>query len=195
MVGWLLVAVLCIIWVASLLPLGKFRASTSTSVEEFERSMDLLAETHRRSPGRWVVMPRKGARFTSPKELNRARLRRRRRQILAGLTEATALFLLIGLFPPLHSMLYVAAGLLVVLLAYAAMLAKVRAAETARAEAVAARRARHGAEARPRPVAALAAVEEPPADELHVVEGDVHVIVHSSDEVDIEELRAAASAR
>jgi len=156
--------------------------------------MDLLAETHRRSPGRWVVMPRKGAQFTNPKELNRARLRRRRRQILAGLTEATALFFLIGLFPPLHSMLFVAGALLVVLLLYAAMLVKVRAAESARAEAVAARRAGQGpAEARPSQLAPVAAVEAPPVDKLHVVDRDVHVIVHSSDEVDIEELRAAAA--
>jgi hypothetical protein len=192
-----LVAVLGIIWVASLLPLSRFKVSANTSVEEFERSMDLLAETHRRSPGRWVVMPRKGARFTNPKELNRARLRRRRRQILAGLTEATVLFFLIGLFPPLHSMLYAALTLLAVLLLYAAMLARVRAAEAARAEAIAARRARQGAE--PARVAAIAAVDAvqsaPPVDELAVVERDVHVIVHHSDDVDLEELRAAAGAR
>ena len=197
MVGWLLVAGLGIIWVASLLPLGKFRASANTSVEEFERSMDLLAETHRRSPGRWVVMPRKGARFTNPKELNRARLRKRRRQILAGLTEATALFFLIGLFPALHSVLYVALGLLAALLLYAAMLAKVRAAEAARAEAFAARRVGQGGAAEARPIAAVPAVptfDAPPTvDRIAVVERDVHVIVHSSDEVDIEELRAAAA--
>jgi hypothetical protein len=191
--GWLLVAVLGIIWGASLLPLGRFRASSSSSVEEFERSMDLLAETQRRSPGRWVVMPRKGARFTNPKELGRARLRRRRKQILAGLAEATALFFLIGLFPPLHSMLFVALGLLAVLLLYASMLARVRAAESARADAIAARRAREGSEPRREPVAAVDA--PPPVDELAVVERDVHVIVHRSDEVDLQELRVAAAGR
>jgi len=191
--GWLLVAVLGIIWVASLLPLGRFRASSSTSVEEFERSMDLLAETHRRSPGRWVVMPRKGARFTNPRELNRARLRRRRRQILAGLVEATILFFLFGLFPPLHSMLYVALGLLAVLLLYASVLARVRAAEAARAEAIAARRVREATES---PVAAAPPVDDSTAlDQITVMERDVHVIVHHSDDVDLEELRAAAAAR
>jgi len=195
--GWLLVAVLGIIWVASLLPLGRFKASASTSVEEFKRSMDLLAETHRRSPGRWVIMPREGAQFTNPTELHRARLRRRRRQILAGLTEATVLFFLIGLFPPLHSMLYVAVGLLAVLLLYASMLARVRAAEAARTEAIAARRARRDAEGGPvAPVAEAPVVAAPPpVDELAVVERDVHVIVHHSDDVDLEELRAAAAGR
>ena len=194
MVGWLLVAVLGIIWVASLLPLSRFKASANTSVEEFERSMDLLAETHRRSSGRWVVMPRKGAQFTNPKDLNRARLRRRRKQILAGLAEATVLFFLIGLFPPLHSMLYVAFGLLAALLLYAAMLAKVRAAEAARAEAVAARRSRRAAESGAAPVTVVPAVDAPPPiDQIAVVDRDVHVIVHSSEDVDLEELRAAAA--
>jgi len=193
-VGWLLVAVLGIIWVASLLPLSRFKASASTSVEEFERSMDLLADTHRRSPGRWVVMPRKGAQFTNPKDLNRARLRRRRRQILAGLAEATVLFFLIGLFPPLHSMLFVALSLLVVLLLYASMLARVRAAEAARAEAIAARRAKEATEPDPARVAAVPAVDGgAPVDQIAVVDRDVHVIVRSSEDVDLEELRAAAA--
>jgi len=136
-------------------------------------------------------MPRKGSRFSTPRDLGRARLRRRRRQILAGLTEATVLLLLIGLFPPLHAVLIGALVLACTLLLYGAMLARVRAAESARAQTLAARRARREAggpvEPAPAPVTA-------PADALSVVDDDVHVIVRHSDEVDAEEFRLAAGA-
>ena len=130
--------------------------------------------------------------------------------MLALLGEVTGLFVIMGLFPPLRGMLYGALVLLGLLLAYGAMLSRVRAAETARARMVAAARSRT-AEAPPafarRPVAVAAAVSaaaspawgsSPPADgldELVVMEDDVHVIVHRSDEIDLEELRSAAAAR
>jgi len=193
--GWLLVAVLGIIWVASLLPIGRLRGSAGSSVEEFERSMDLLAETHRRSTGRWVVMPRKGSRFSTPRDLGRARLRRRRRQILAGLAEATVLLLLIGLFPPLHAVLAGAVVLVCALLLYSAMLARVRAAESARAHAVAVRRARREAAGEPVEHGAPPPPATAPADAPAMVDDDVHVIVRHSEEVDVEELRVAAGAR
>ena len=172
--------------------------------------MDLLAEANRSLPGRWVIMPRRGVRFMGPRDRTRARIRRRRRQVLALLGEVTGLFVIMGLFPPLHAMLYGALILLGLLLAYGSVLSRVRAAEIARARLVAAARSR-AAEAPPalarRPVAMAAAVPAAAGtawgssataeglDELVVMEDDVHVIVHRSDEIDLEELRSAAAAR
>jgi hypothetical protein len=201
--GWFLVAVLGMIWLAFLLPQGRFGLSTRSSVEEFGRNMDLLAEANRSVPGRWVIMPRRGARFMDPRDRSRARIRRRRRQVLALLGEVTGLLVIIGLFPPLHAMLYGALILLGLLLVYGAMLTRVRAAETARARLVAAARSQ-AVEApparRPVSVAALASSDwtsSPLAEGMDdlVVEDDVHVIVRRSDEVDLEELRSVAAAR
>ena len=203
--GWFLVALLGMIWIAFLLPHGRFGLSTRSSVEEFGRNMDLLAEANRSVPGRWVIMPRRGARFMDPRDRSRARNRRRRRQVLALLGEVTGLLVIIGLFPPLHAMLYGALIVLGLLLVYGAMLTRVRAAETARARLVAAARSR-AVEAppavarRPVAVAALASSEwgsSPSAGELDdlMVEDDVHVIVRRSDEVDLEELRSVGAAR
>ena len=192
MLGWLFLAGLVIIWGTFLLPHGSFM-SAGSSVEEFERSMDLLAETHRSGSGRWVLMPRKGAPIRDFRDLSKARVRRRRRQILAGLAEATGLFLLMGVFPPLHAMLVPGLVLLGVLLLYMSLLARVKAAESERARMLAARRARAG-QADPNAAPAMAAVAAAPVDELSVIADDVHVIVHRSDEVDLEDLRAAAGA-
>jgi hypothetical protein len=190
-----------IIWGLFLLPVGRFGTSGS-SVEEFERSMDLLAETQRRGPGRWVVMPRKGAPIKDFRDLSKARIRRRRRRILAGLAEASGLFILMGLFPPLHGMLVPGIVLLGLLLLYMVLLARVQAVESERAKALAARRARV-AEAEPEPeaalqvaapVPALATVAAPAIDERSFIEDDCHVIVRRSDEIDMEELRAAVGA-
>jgi hypothetical protein len=197
--GWIFVAALVIIWGIFLLPVGRFGASGS-SVEEFERSMDLLAETQRRGPGRWVVMPRKGAPIKDFRGLSKARICRRRRRILAGLAETSGLFILMGLFPPLHGMLIPGIALLGLLLVYMVLLARAQAAESERARALATRRAQ-AAEAEPEadlpvaaPVPALAAVAAPTIDQRSFIEDDCHVIVHRSDEVDLEELRAAAGA-
>jgi hypothetical protein len=190
--GWLFVAGLVIIWGIFLLPYGRF-ASAGSSVEEFERSMDVLAETHRSGSGRWVVMPRKGAAIKDFRGLSKARIRRRRRQILAGLAEATGLFLLMGVFPPLHAMLVPGLVLLGVLLLYMSLLARVKAAESERARVLAVARAR--AEAEPQaPPAAAPVASGPTVDELELIADDVHVIVHRSDEVDLEDLRATAAA-
>jgi hypothetical protein len=191
--GWLFVAGLVIIWGIFLLPYGRF-ASAGSSVEEFERSMDVLAETHRSGSGRWVVMPRKGAAIKDFRGLSKARIRRRRRQILAGLAEATGLFLLMGVFPPLHAMLVPGLVLLGVLLLYLSLLARVKAAESERARVLAVARAR-AAETEPQPAPVPSAVATaPPVDELNRIADDVHVIVHRSDEVDLEDLRATAAA-
>jgi hypothetical protein len=187
-----------IIWGIFLLPVGRFGTSGS-SVEEFERSMDLLAETQRRGPGRWVVMPRKGAPIKDFRDLSKARIRRRRRRILAGLAEASGLFILMGLFPPLHGMLVPGLVLLGLLLVYMALLARVQVLESERARTLAARRARAEAQPEPEhipgaaPAPALAAVAAPAIDERSFIEDDCHVVVRRSDEIDMEELRAAVA--
>jgi hypothetical protein len=190
--GWLFMAGLVIIWGVFLLPYGGL-AFAGSSVEEFERSMDVLAETHRSGSGRWVVMPRKGAAIKDFRDLSRARIRRRRRQILTGLAEATGLFLLMGVFPPLHAMLMPGLVLLGVLLLYMSLLARVKGAESERARVLAVARAR--AEAEPQEAPATAPVATGLlVDELDLIADDVHVIVHRSDEVDLEDLRATAAA-
>src|SRR6266496_1394625 len=112
-VTWLLVAGLGIIWVASLLPHRRGRTSPTSSIEEFERKMNLLADTHRTSSGRYVLIPRENERFVGPRDRERIRVRRRRRTVFTVLFEATGVSLLIGLFPPLRAMLFVTAVLAV----------------------------------------------------------------------------------
>lgn len=124
--SWLFIGGLCIIWAAFLLPVGSRRASPATTVEDFERKMDLLAETNRAPAGRWVLVPRKGERFLGARDRKRMRVRRRRRLIFSFLVEATALALLIGLFPPLRAMLVGAAILGVILVLYVGLLVHLR---------------------------------------------------------------------
>lgn len=125
--SWLLIAGLGMIWAAFLLPFGYRRASPSSTVEEFERKMDLLAEANRAHAGRWVLVPRKGERFMGPRDRRRVRVRRRRRHILAVLLDAAAVTLLIGLFPPLRAMLVGTALLTGLLLLYVGLLVHLRA--------------------------------------------------------------------
>lgn len=210
MLGWLFVGVLGIIWFAFLLPYGRCWSSPTSSVEEFERNMDLLAETNGRSPGRWVLIPRKGARFLGARDRSRMRVRRRRRQILAFLVELTLLALIIGLFPPLHRMLVVPVVLGCVLLVYVLALMRIRVVEVDRARALRTRADRAQAD----PGTPAGSVVAPPAetvgegdarvlaesglriiqDDLMITEDDVHVIVHRSDEIDLEQVRAASGA-
>jgi Flp pilus assembly protein TadB len=103
-VDWLLLAALGIMWVAFLLPSDHRRKGTEHSVEDFERRMELLAHAEAQgSEGRWIVTPRKGARFVGVAERRRARLRERRRKVLVFLVESIGLTFLIGLVPPLHA--------------------------------------------------------------------------------------------
>jgi len=125
--SWLLIAGLGMIWAAFLLPFGYRRASPSSTVEEFERKMDLLAEANRAHAGRWVLVPRKGERFMGPRDRRRVRVRRRRRHILAVLLDAAAITLLIGLFPPLRAMLVGTALLTGLLVLYVGLLVHLRA--------------------------------------------------------------------
>jgi Flp pilus assembly protein TadB len=117
-VHWLVLAALGIMWGAFLLPTDRRRhGKPSATVEDFERRMELLAqvETHG-SPGRWIVTPRKGARFVGAAERKRARARERRRTVLVFLVESIGLTFLIGLVPPLRRVAWVVTGLLVALL-------------------------------------------------------------------------------
>jgi hypothetical protein len=124
-----LASLLVIIWLAFFLP-SRHR-SPAASVEEFEQKMSLLAETHRDAPGRWVLMPRR--RFLGPQDRARARVVRRRRVIFTGLLEATVLFLLMGMVPPLRPMLFAAGALAFLLLVYSALLVQIRIGEHERA--------------------------------------------------------------
>jgi hypothetical protein len=199
-VGWLLVALLGIIWAAFLIP--SRRRSPVSSIEEFEQNMSLLAETNNKSPGRWVLMPRKDRGLMAPRDRQRARVRQRRRQVFMVLLEATTLTLLMGLFPPLRLMLYGTAGLALLLLAYALVLAKIREDELEEAR----RRRRMGDPyARPSPRAAsngnghADTAYGPEATRrllreggVQILDEDVHVVVRRSDEIDVSELQRAA---
>jgi hypothetical protein len=134
--SWILASLLVIIWLAFFLP-SRHR-SPAASVEEFEQKMSLLAETHRDAPGRWVLMPRR--RFLGPQDRARARVVRRRRLIFTGLLEATVLFLLMGMVPPLRPMLFAAGALAFLLLVYSALLVQLRIGEHERARRGPARR-------------------------------------------------------
>lgn len=168
----------------------------------------MLAEANNRRPGRWVIMPRRGERFMGPRGRARTRVRQRRRQVFAVLVESGGLALLIGLFPPLHAMLYLAATVFGLLLVYSALLVRIRMMEATRVELTRLRRARALAEGRtwPSRPAAVRAGERvlaggrivvrkasPFEDALAAIAEDVHVVVHRSDELDLSALRAVAA--
>jgi hypothetical protein len=116
-VGWLLLAALLILWAAFLIPSWASPPSkTDKSMKDFERNMDMLAETE--SPGRWIVTPRKGTTFIGLRARAQARARERRRRVLMVLIESLVLTALIGLVPPLRAMWYATATLLVLLGGY-----------------------------------------------------------------------------
>ncbi|HET9671766.1 MAG TPA: hypothetical protein VFQ40_02825 [Actinomycetota bacterium] len=115
---WLLLAALAIMWAAFLIPLSR-RRSLTTSVDEFERRMEFLAHAEANgTPGRWIVTPRKGARFIGDAERRRARARDRRRRILVFLIESIGVTFLMGLVPPLRVFWYGSVALAALLLAY-----------------------------------------------------------------------------
>jgi hypothetical protein len=116
-VGWLLLVALLILWAAFLIPSWASPPSkTDKSMKDFERNMDMLAETE--SPGRWIVTPRKGTTFIGLRARAQARARERRRRVLMELVERLVLTVLIGLVPPLRAMWYATATLLVLLVGY-----------------------------------------------------------------------------
>jgi Flp pilus assembly protein TadB len=125
---WLFLVALGIMWVAFLLPSERRRHAASTSVEDFGRRMELLAQVEANGePGRWILTPRKGVRFVGPSERRRARARERRRQVLTFLLESIGITFLIGLVPPLHVMWELTAGLVVLLGLYVWLLLSMKA--------------------------------------------------------------------
>ena len=116
--GWLLLAALVIMWAAFLIPSWRGSPGTMTdkSMKDFERNMNMLAETE--SQGRWIVTPRKGTTFVGRRARAQARARERRRRVLVVLIESLAFTALIGLVPPLRAMWYATAILLVLLGGY-----------------------------------------------------------------------------
>ena len=119
--AWLPLVVLTMLWVALLSPTVRRnvgRPVPQRTVEDFERGMDLLAQTESGAEGRWIVTPSKGTTFIGPRARARARARERRRRILVVLIECLVLSALIGLAPPLRAAWYLTAILLVVLGAY-----------------------------------------------------------------------------
>ena len=215
MLSWLLLAVLGIIWAAFLLP--SWRRSPTSTVEEFEQKMTMLAEPNKTEAGRWVLVPQKGRRFLGPQDRQRMRFRRRRRAVFMTLLELCGLTFLMGLFPPLRPMLVGTVILGIVLVAYAVLLVKVRAEESSRVRdrrsyGAAFRRAAYGngnghaspyAEAnggngRSYGVPARTGLGGGTAHQEYlldrgaeIMDEDVHIIVRRSDEIDLQALRAS----
>jgi hypothetical protein len=122
--GWLMFAALGLVWAAFLLPERFHRPHRS--VEDFERNMDLLADTERHGQGRWIVTPRKGIAFMGRKERAKERARERRRRVFVFMLETICLTFLIGLVPPLRAMWYGTGVLLALLGLYVWLLVSMR---------------------------------------------------------------------
>ena len=122
--GWLLLVALGIIWAAFLVPTR--RTSHSRSIEDFERNMDLLADTEGNGRGRWIVTPRKGVAFVGTRERARERARARRRRVFVFMIESTGIAFLIGLVPPLRAIWLVAGSMMILLALYTWLLVTFR---------------------------------------------------------------------
>lgn len=125
-VSWLFLAALAMIWAAFLLPAGRRKASLHRSVEDFERNMELLAETDSHGQGRWIITPRKGMAFIGPRARARTRARERRRRVFVFLLEAIGITFLMGLVPPLRTIWYATAALATLLAIYVWVLLSIR---------------------------------------------------------------------
>ena len=155
--GWLLLAALVILWAAFLVPSwANSPRTTDKSMKDFERNMDMLAETE--SQGRWIVTPRKGTTFIGLRARAQARARERRRRVLVVLIESLVLTALIGLVPPLRAMWYATATLFVLLAGYVWALLSMK----ARADA--------NNPARPRETAATAPANPRPARQRYAAD-------------------------
>lgn len=87
-------------------------------MEDFEKNMELLAETGRAGQGRWIVTPQKGTPFIGSRARAQQRARERRRRVFVVMLESIGLTLLIGLVPPLRAMWYATGALLLLLAVY-----------------------------------------------------------------------------
>jgi hypothetical protein len=125
--GWLLLALLGIIWAAFLLP--RRHSSPLGSAKEFERTLNLLAETNRTVSGRWVLVPPKGRALDGGQTSRRIRARRRRRLVFVLMADGALLTGIIGAFPGLRPMLFGTAALSTLLVLYTGLLAAIAAHE------------------------------------------------------------------
>ena len=124
---WLLLGALGIMWIAFLVPSKRRRPSPATTVVDFERRMELLAQAESNGDaGRWIITPRKGVRFVGSAERRRVRARDRRRQVFTFLLESIGITFLIGLVPPLRVVWTVTAILGALLLAYVYLLITIK---------------------------------------------------------------------
>ena len=128
---WAALAALGIMWAAFLVPTPGRRRSAHGSVVEFERGLELLAysEVHG-TEGRWIVTPRKGARFVGNAERERARARDRRRRVFIILLESILITGLIGAVPPLRAVWSATLVLAVLLVLYVWLLLSMKARST-----------------------------------------------------------------
>ena len=124
---WWPLAVFGIVWAAFLLPSARGGGSARASVQEFERKMELLAQTEASNgQGRWIVTPRKGMRFLGPAERAKVRARDRRRRVFVFLIESIGFTFLIGLVPPLRAVWTATAVLACLLAAYVWLLVTIK---------------------------------------------------------------------
>jgi hypothetical protein len=123
--GWLSLVVFGILWAALLLGSAR-RRSPNRTVEDFERGMELLAETDLRVHGRWIVTPKKGVPLLGPQARAQVRARERRRKIFVFFLESIGLSFMIGLVPPLRPVWYATAVLATLLGAYVWMLLSIK---------------------------------------------------------------------
>ena len=186
---WLLLAGLGIMWVAFLLPTGRRRHTPQASVVDFERRMELLAQAEAQgTSGRWIVTPRKGARFVGTAERKRARARDRRRQVFTFLLESIGITFLIGLVPPLRALWSATAALGVLLAMYTWLLLAMKQQHPAAHPHEQARAAHQPPSPRSRPAPIRHAAEgrsawaRPTFNGMGTLgEGDrVHVVVHAA---------------
>ncbi|HEX2025694.1 MAG TPA: hypothetical protein VHH92_04805 [Actinomycetota bacterium] len=77
-----------------------------------------IEEEDFRHPGRWILSPKRGARFVGRHQRARQRARDRRRRVYLFLLELIGVTGLIGMFPPLRGMLLVTGFFVVLLGAY-----------------------------------------------------------------------------
>ena len=134
-VDWISLVVLAIIWAALLIPTPHRKRETRVP---FTPRSEMEYEEFGQ-PGRWILSPKRSARFVGAGARARMRARERRRRVIVVLAEAIGITLLMGLFPPLRPMLYVAGFLFVLFAVFLGASLRI------------AMRERAGLEARPRP--------------------------------------------
>ncbi|HEX2088805.1 MAG TPA: hypothetical protein VHI54_02565 [Actinomycetota bacterium] len=169
MLGWLLFALLGIIWIAFLLP--RKHSSPLGSAKDFERTLNLLAEANRTVSGRWVLVPPKGRVLDGGQTSRRIRARRRRRLLFVLMADGALMTGIMGAFPGLRPMLFGTAFLSSLLLLYTGLLAAIAAHERAETRR---RRARALLEQRPRVMSRYTAVPNRNGNGQPALEGNGH---------------------